>query len=148
MSESSISLAEFRALFDNIVNLPYCHGTFPLHPSSATLFYCLTGGTARTIKFPDPSEDQLSALAEACQKATFGLNQNDVLDESYRKAGKMDATDYATQFCPTDSGIVDIIRDGLLYGPNIEKSIKVEPYKLNVYGPGSFFQSSCRYTTQ
>jgi hypothetical protein len=46
----------------------------------------------------------------------------------------MDANAFATLFSPNDSGIVDIIRDGLLTGPNTEKSIRVEPYKLNVYG--------------
>lgn len=88
----------------------------------------------RRINFPHPSEDRLSALAEACSKATFGLNQKDVLDESYRKAGKLDASAFATLFSPYDSGIMDIIRDRLLHGPNIEKMLMAEPYKLNVYG--------------
>jgi hypothetical protein len=37
-------------------------------------------------------------LSDACQPATFGVNKEDVLDESYRKAGKMDVTDFATNF--------------------------------------------------
>ena len=40
------------------------------------------------IDFNDTDDEQLEHLSETCDKATFGLNKEDVLDESYRKAGK------------------------------------------------------------
>jgi hypothetical protein len=73
-------------------------------------------------------------LSEACQPATFGVNQEDVLDESYRKAKKMDATDFATKFIVADSSLMDVIRSELLEGHESNKPIQAELYKLNVYG--------------
>ena len=79
------------------------------------------------------------------------------MDESYRKAGKMDAVDFSANFNPNNSGIMEVIRSLLLKDP--ESSIKVELHKLNVYGkkknqlpspskpygcfvgPGSFFKA-------
>lgn len=86
------------------------------------------------IDFAQPTDTQLENLAKACQPATFGLNQKDVLDESYRKAFKMDAGRFATHFSPVELGLVDEMRQKLLKGSNSESSIRVELYKLNVYG--------------
>lgn len=55
-------------------------------------------------------------LTNMCDPATFGRNQEDVLDESYRKAGKLDSTDFATFFDPVRSGLIEIIRGCLLEG--------------------------------
>ena len=102
------------------------------------------------------SDNQLEHLAQACQPATFGIQQQDVLDETYRKAGKMDAVEFSTNFNPNSTGIMESIRCLLLKNPG--SSIQVELHKLNVYGmqkrknlhrkpygcfvgPGSFFRS-------
>jgi len=79
------------------------------------------------------TEPQLAALAAACQPASFGLAKEDVIDESYRKARKMDASQFATQFSPTSSGIMEGVQKAL-FGRRTTESIKVELYKLNVYG--------------
>ena len=78
------------------------------------------------------SDNQLAHLAQACQPATYGVQQQDVLDESYRKAGKMDAVNFSTNFDPNNIGIVEAIRGLLLKDP--ASSIQVELHKLNVYG--------------
>jgi len=78
------------------------------------------------------TDSQLAALSQACQPASFGVNQQDVLDESYRKAGKMEPSAFSTQFSPSSLGIVELIRATLLQGS--AKSVRVELYKLNVYG--------------
>ena len=78
------------------------------------------------------SDAQLERLAQACQPATFGRQQQDVLDESYRKAGKMDALNLSTNFNPNKTGIMQAIHDLLLKNP--ELSIQAELHKLNVYG--------------
>ena len=51
----------------------------------------------------------IDKLVAACQPATFGLDGKDVLDEDYRKAGKLDKADFATSFCPYEAGIIDVI---------------------------------------
>lgn len=103
------------------------------------------------------SDNQLEQLAQACQPATYGVPQQDVLDESYRKAGKLDAVNFSTNFNPnsTASGIMEAIRSLLLKDP--KSSVQVKLHKLNVYGkrkinwlpskpngfvgPGSFFKA-------
>ncbi|KDQ60430.1 hypothetical protein JAAARDRAFT_125785, partial [Jaapia argillacea MUCL 33604] len=84
---------------------------------------------------------QLRELAEACDPATFGMNQQDVYDESYRKAGKLDLRHFATHFNPDTAGLAEVIRENLLEGKDDNRPIGLELYKLNVYGPGSFFKA-------
>lgn len=91
--------------------------------------------TLRVLEFP-ADQAACEALALACQAATFGMNNKDVHDENYRKAGKMDRSEFAIAF------------DGAM-GVSLEKAakqligfsddggaedIEVELYKLNVYG--------------
>jgi hypothetical protein len=80
------------------------------------------------------SDSDLEHLSNACQPATFGVNQQDVYDETYRKAGKMDATAFASKFNLERSGLLDGIRAHMLEGHNDKKTIVAELYKLNVYG--------------
>lgn len=79
-------------------------------------------------------EAELEHLFNACDPATFGVEQQDILDESYRKAGKMELTDFATKFVVGESGLMDVIRSELLEGHKSTQAIKTELYKLNVYG--------------
>jgi hypothetical protein len=76
-------------------------------------------------------------LVGDCQPATFGRGQQDILDESYRKAGKLDPTQFSTNFCPYEAGIIDAVTTMLLnetVGENDQVSLGVwaELYKLNV----------------
>jgi hypothetical protein len=71
---------------------------------------------------------------QACVPATFGVDQSDVFDESYRKAGKINIADFATKFDVEQSRIIDRIRAQLLTGLDESKPIKAELSKLNVYG--------------
>lgn len=83
----------------------------------------------------------LDMLVKDCQPATFGLGGVDVLDESYRKASKLDNTQFSTNFNPYDYGIVDTIAQILF--PSVDESscrdlglelrgVRAELYKLNV----------------
>ncbi|KAF8886860.1 hypothetical protein CPB84DRAFT_1826985 [Gymnopilus junonius] len=86
------------------------------------------------IDFTNASDSSLLALSQACEPASFGLNNEEVVDESYRRAEKLDPTDFSVQFSPFTCGIVDSIGANLLRGKETEKPIRVELYKLNVYG--------------
>lgn len=57
-----------------------------------------------------------------------------MLDEAYRKAGKLDNSDFAAMFDIGQARLVDRVRAQLLSGSEESKSIKAELYKLNVYG--------------
>jgi hypothetical protein len=79
-------------------------------------------------------------LLKMCDPATFGLGGKDVLDEQYRKAGKLDKTQFSTGFHPHDYGIVDTIKQTLLpnalshvmEGRVAHRGVMAELYKLNV----------------
>ena len=80
------------------------------------------------------SVEELDKLQEACQPATFGRNDEDVYDETYRKAGKMDADNFMVGFDAERSGLIEAVRTLLFPGEEEEKRVKAELYKLNVYG--------------
>lgn len=61
------------------------------------------------IDLSNASDDALSHLAEACDAATFGVNQKDVLDETYRKAGKLDTAYFAMKFDAERCGLVEAV---------------------------------------
>ena len=56
------------------------------------------------------------------------------MDESYRKAGKMDVSNFASKFAVKKSGIMDHVQDELV---DESGKVRVELYKLNVYGKWS-----------
>ncbi|KZV83296.1 hypothetical protein EXIGLDRAFT_754490 [Exidia glandulosa HHB12029] len=87
------------------------------------------------------SSDELEKLASVCQAATFGRNQVDVLDESYRKAGKLDCGDFSLGLEIVASGLLDKVHDALFGWEAREREIQAELYKLNVYRTGSFFKA-------
>jgi len=59
------------------------------------------------------TEAQLESLANACAPATFGAGNKDVLDLSYRKAGKMDVINFVTRFDPDRLGLSEFVRGQL-----------------------------------
>ena len=103
--------------------------------------------TQSKVAFPLADCDNVSRqtfkdLLHHCDPATFGFGGRDVLDEEYRKAAKLDASDFSTNFHPHDCGILDSIQQILLpstirggqgigIGP---QGVRAELYKLNV-GP-------------
>ncbi|KAG5637325.1 hypothetical protein H0H81_004971 [Sphagnurus paluster] len=119
---------------------PFCTGTIPLAGDTGLFFY-KQENKADWLDLARASDAQLQALADACDLATFGLGQRDVLDESYRKAGKMDASNFLMKFDITKMKVIDYVREQLLDGADQDKNIRPELYKMNVYGKGSFFKS-------
>lgn len=87
-------------------------------------------GSGVTVNFNNdgPSSNGFEHLLVACQPASFGRAGEAVLDEKYRKAGKLDRSQFATTFCPYEAGIVDVVTQLLV--PQYEhgkhgRSIKV-----------------------
>ncbi|KAF2014657.1 hypothetical protein BU24DRAFT_349125 [Aaosphaeria arxii CBS 175.79] len=109
----------------------------------------LSSGVAKITLPVDPSNpDDVSTLEKLirdCQPASFGMNGKEVLDDTYRKATKMDRSNFSTDFCPYELGIIDTIAQILLPGSkeNIHTNgVKAELYKLNVYAaPSGFFKA-------
>ncbi|KAH7074267.1 hypothetical protein FB567DRAFT_572874 [Paraphoma chrysanthemicola] len=105
--------------------------------------------SVRKIAFPlsifDPSHGtmySLEKLVQATEPASFGFEGQDVLDETYRKASKLDTTAFSTNFCPYEVGIIDEVGQTLF--PRLRgtfQGIRAELYKLNIYqAPSGFFK--------
>jgi hypothetical protein len=62
------------------------------------------------------------------------VNKEDVLDETYRKAGKLDPEYFAPLLDPVRTDLLKIIRGYLLEGTQSMNHVRAELYKLNVYG--------------
>ncbi|KAI0629944.1 hypothetical protein C8Q77DRAFT_1035297, partial [Trametes polyzona] len=121
---------------------PFCQGTVNLPADDLALYYG-RGTNASHIDLGHASPEELQHLAEVCDPATFGLGHQDVYDETYRKAGKLDASDFMIRFSPEAAGILDIVRSELLVegrGKDAQ-NVRAELYKLNVYGPQAFFKA-------
>ncbi|TFK63427.1 hypothetical protein BDN72DRAFT_847639 [Pluteus cervinus] len=119
---------------------PFCTGHVQINERSSTLFYKTDDASnAKFLSLTSATTDDLQKLTNACLPAKFGLGQEDVLDESYRKARKMDIDNFMVGFDP--STIVDVIRQELLDSEDVQAALEVELYKLNVYDKGSFFKA-------
>ncbi|KAJ8522123.1 hypothetical protein ONZ45_g1279 [Pleurotus djamor] len=115
----------------------YIEGAVDLPPQASKLFFN-RGDTGGIIYLLNPTLEQAGLLATVCEPASFGRNHENVLDENYRKAGKLDPSDFAFNFDPAATGILDKVKSELL---TEIRPIKAELYKLNLYGPGSFFKA-------
>ncbi|KAJ3545892.1 hypothetical protein NMY22_g2269 [Coprinellus aureogranulatus] len=125
----------------NAVTPNVCHGSIPLDQKEGALFYKKdTSSDYIDFAARTANDEDIQRLVQECEQATFGRNNQDVLDESYRKAWKMDTSQFATQFDLAKSGILDVVHDQLLHYEENTKNLVAHLYKLNVYGPGSFFK--------
>ncbi|KAJ7093439.1 hypothetical protein B0H15DRAFT_832331 [Mycena belliarum] len=149
---AQIALADAKTIADHLKTLrealegdvPYTGGVHPVKLEDLAVYYKTDEvRNARVIDFANAPEAHLAEIAAACQPATFGVAQQDVLDETYRKAGKMDLGKFSACLDVAASGLLDTISPDLLEGQNAAqgKIIRAEMYKLNVYGPGSFFKA-------
>ena len=55
------------------------------------------------------------------------------MDETYRKAGKIDSGCFASTLDPFHTDLIKVIRGYLLEGVQSTTGIKAELYKLNIY---------------
>ena len=85
------------------------------------------------VVLPATDPSLIQRLIESTQPASFGLKGQDVIDESYRKASKLDPSAFSTNFCPYEVGIIDILGQTLLPLPQSKtQGIRAALYKLHV----------------
>ncbi|KAJ7596076.1 hypothetical protein C8J56DRAFT_1012248 [Mycena floridula] len=114
------------------------HCSIPITSGCRVVYTLFSDKFIMFIDLSNPSDEDLEALSQACQPASFGRGNQDVMDESYRKAGKLDSSQFSLPFDLHKSGIMDRVVATLLQDG---KSLRTELYKLNVYGKGSFFKA-------
>ncbi|KIJ19142.1 hypothetical protein PAXINDRAFT_128457, partial [Paxillus involutus ATCC 200175] len=116
---------------------PFHSGICTVPDYQLSLYYSQDDTTHRRLDFSKAGEEEPEALYQTCKPATFGRNGENILDETYRKAGKMDLTAFSAPFDPRSLGIHDQISQGLF---TRERGVEMELYKLNIYGKGDFFK--------
>ncbi|KAI0684518.1 hypothetical protein BC835DRAFT_631282 [Cytidiella melzeri] len=138
-------LDALRAAYTHDTHKPFeCpSGALKVANTDLILYYGKNKSTGiHRLDLNDASNEDLKELADYCDPASFGRNQEDVLDETYRSAGKLDVAHFSTSYDPGQSGIVEAIQDVLLKGhKRTGTGLTYELYKLNVYGPGQFFKA-------
>jgi hypothetical protein len=78
-------------------------------------------------------DEAVKKLAAGPQLASFGFQGHDVIDETYRKASKLDTSAISTNFCPYETEMIDVIGQALWPKlPSSSQGIRAELYKLNV----------------
>lgn len=133
------------SIIKQMSTIPFaCGGSIDLRETDSVKFRFGPHGKGSVLSFPITPADMkpLNALLNACSPASFGRGSEEVLDESYRKASKLDIADFLTDFCPYKSRIVDVIAQLLLPSITSERrGVEAELYKLNVYsGPSGKFK--------
>ncbi|KAF2752722.1 hypothetical protein EJ05DRAFT_267040 [Pseudovirgaria hyperparasitica] len=100
-------------------------------------------GCGKALLFPTGEQSSLfQQLISATEPASFGYQGRDVIDETYRKATKLDTSQFLTDFDPHGLGIVEIINQLLLPSVELHRGVRAELYKLNVYsGPSGHFKA-------
>lgn len=104
-----------------------------------------SSGSIVSLPVKSTEMSALHALHSASKPASFGRGGEDIMDETYRKATKLDTTEFLTDFCPYKAGIIDVVSQMLL--PTLEsktdttrpelRGVEAHLYKLNFYsGPG------------
>ncbi|KAK2461044.1 hypothetical protein APHAL10511_006985, partial [Amanita phalloides] len=105
------------------------------------IYYYGKDESAHRLDLFHASDESLEHLAAACDPATFGLNHENVHDESYTKARKLGSDAFMPTLDLTGLGLINIVCDSLLCGTGSasRKMVRAELYNLNVYGKDSFF---------
>ncbi|KAF9233795.1 hypothetical protein BU15DRAFT_53419, partial [Melanogaster broomeanus] len=125
------------------VRPPYRSGTISILSGRLKLFYDVDNETARCAEFDlaNATPGDLRELAQAFRPETFGRNQEDVHDETYRRALKLGTEAFSTPFSTERAGPVEFIRRELLEGESDSRNIRLEMYKLNIYNSTPVFKS-------
>ncbi|KAH6915431.1 hypothetical protein BKA70DRAFT_1093846 [Coprinopsis sp. MPI-PUGE-AT-0042] len=137
-------IKNLRKTVESLVTSRHVSGTYPLEATTGLFYRGDSGSNARWIDFASTvaiADSELKALVAVCEEAKFGLGNKDVLDPTYRKAWKLDASKFALQFDLANSGVLQTVRDALLHYEDSSLVLEAHLDKLNVYGPGSFFKS-------
>ncbi|KIK57157.1 hypothetical protein GYMLUDRAFT_229413 [Collybiopsis luxurians FD-317 M1] len=136
----SSALDRIRAAVNHI---SFTSGTCCVAPEFCQLYYKQSPNSvlASALNMANASEQELASLISVCEAAPFGRGTETVLDESYRKALKLDLSQFATPFDLAGTSILHQIQQDLVdIDTSLRRRIRAEPYKLNIYDQGSFFK--------
>jgi len=103
-------------------------------------------GEGSTLTFPHTraSSEPLQQLLTAASPTTMLRSGQEVLDTDYREVGKLNANQFATNFCPHAGGVLDTVAPQLLPFAGCDKEkrgVVAEIVRWNAYSaPGGKFK--------
>jgi hypothetical protein len=89
---------------------------------------------SKSLNIAQATPEQVLALAEACSPATFERNNEDTLNDSYLKVGKMDSYQFSVRIVSERTQLQEVVCGYILEVKAAAHPIIFEIYKLNVYG--------------
>ncbi len=90
------------------------------------------------LNLASATDDVLSKLISSCDAAPFGRGAETVLDDAYRKAHKLDMSQFGMAFDLAGTPILNKISQDLVdMQVSVKRAVRAERYKLNVYGQSS-----------
>lgn len=117
----------------------FAYGGELASPENVKLVYRTNSkGIFQEIVFPKASEDNVKQLIDVCLIASFGLDDQQVTDTSYRNALKLDPEDFVSSFQVADTPV--LLETAMTMVPDVQ-CIRAELYKLNIYSKGGFFKA-------
>ncbi len=107
-------------------------------PEKVQLVFKTKLGSWREAVFPGATAHDIQQLVDACSVASFGIDDQQVTDRSYRDAYKLDPDLFTSTFQLSNTPILGEITTTTV--PN-SHHIRAELYKLNVYAKGGHFKA-------
>lgn len=103
-----------NSMLSHLTTTPFaCSGHVSIPSSQPVQFRFKGCGESLVFPVPAESEEQqrlFETLLNSMTPASFGRGTEEVFDEEYRRALKLDVVDFLTSFCPFEVGIVDVVR--------------------------------------
>ncbi|KAF8990133.1 hypothetical protein BDZ89DRAFT_1173686 [Hymenopellis radicata] len=121
----------------------FTSGTCKIPVEQCDLYYKGTSPSVATyLNLANATDAEMAQLVVACDAAPFGRGSETVVDETYRRARKLDLSRFALPFELAGTGIINkIYRDLVKSDTALHRFIRAEPYKLNIYDKGAFFKA-------
>jgi len=92
------------------------------------------------VEFPVPTEEELKELISHSKKATFGKGEENVLDETYRKAFSIEGQNVGLSY--DFYNVINPIKQLIINIMCAEANqLEAKLYNLNIYEKGGFFHS-------
>ncbi|KAF5344303.1 hypothetical protein D9756_011599 [Leucocoprinus leucothites] len=119
---------------------PWTSGVVNLKGPESHLYYTRKDGSHHLLNMAAISEGDIQDLVDACSPAPFGRGAESVLDDTYRKALKLEDNLFAWRFNPDSGNFIAQLAHQLSPWAKFNKGFRAEVSKLNIYTQGGFFK--------
>ncbi|KAF9017792.1 hypothetical protein BDZ89DRAFT_1140493 [Hymenopellis radicata] len=135
----------FKVICSALTKESYTSGICEISTEQCGLYYRDRTADKDTVShylnLATATEDELSRLISFSDAAPFGRGNETVLDDTYRKAHKLDVSQFSTVFDLAGTPILNKVSQDLVdMTVSLKRAVRAERYKLNIYDKGGFFK--------